>query len=194
MIRDLERNIVVGQLGRRLAHRLVHACRTGGALLLARRRRPRPRRAAPHGRPGLRWCSACCRPCRPTDASAACPRRRSACPWSGTPRATRRSCPRGRRGAIRSSPGAGPPLSFQTSVVAMLRVATGRAAGRVAELRVASEIAHEDDFIYASHARSPFKSSAILNSAFSGVKLRCENGCAQKLPMHRRFEYAFLRI
>ena len=60
--------------------RSVTACRPRAPTAAAHRRHRPRRRAGRCGRRGSRWCSACCRPCRPTAASAAGPRRRSACP------------------------------------------------------------------------------------------------------------------
>ena len=87
-IARLERNIVVRQLASRLPPIGSSAARGRLRRGAAVRRPPtaaRHRRSgARSGRRGSRWCSACCRPCRPTGASAAVPRRKSACPSPGT--------------------------------------------------------------------------------------------------------------
>ena len=75
-------------------------------------------------------------------------------------------------------------------VQARASVGDWRAARRVPEFGIAAEISHENDFVYAAHARNPFKSSAILNSEFSGVNCQVRIVGAQELRCTARLPYA----
>ena len=136
-----------------------------------RARPPRARAEHLHARrPRSRWCSGPGRPCPATCACAGCPRRRPASPSSGTRPRSRRAGRRTRRGATRSLPSSRrSPCPSRRSVVATRDVGDRLAARQVARLRVAAQIADEDDLVDRCHVLPP---SLIRTASYNGSAAR----------------------